>query len=347
MRTAFDTGLGIPERCIVVGEVAQAHDGSLGAAHAYIDAIADAGADAVKFETHIAEAESSALEPWRTKFSLQDETRFDYWRRMEFAAEQWAGLKAHTEDRGLLFLSSPFSIEAADLLARIGIRAWKIASGEAGNTLLLRRIAETGLPVIVSTGMSALSETDQAVALFRSGGIPVTVLQCTSAYPCAPEHLGLNLLDRFRERYRCAVGLSDHSGTIFAGLAACALGAQMVEVHVTFSRDCFGPDVPASITTGELKTLVEGVRFIGKATGSSVEKDALTSELDPVRRIFTKSLTFRCDLPEGTRLSADHFSAKKPGTGIPVERVDRLVGRSLRRAVKLGAFVVEDDVLPG
>ena len=117
------------KKCFVIAEIGQAHDGSLGNAHAYIDAIANTGADAVKFQTHIASAESTKDEPWRVKFSLQDETRYDYWRRMEFSKEQWVGLKKHADDKGLLFLSSAFSIEAFELLQRVGVSAWKVASG--------------------------------------------------------------------------------------------------------------------------------------------------------------------------------------------------------------------------
>ena len=121
-------------RCLVIAEVAQAHDGSLGMAHAFIDAAARAGADAVKFQTHIAAAESTPGEPWRVQFSFQDKTRYDYWKRMEFTEEGWRGLKAHADERGLLFLSSPFSSEAVALLRRVGVAAWKVASGEVGNT---------------------------------------------------------------------------------------------------------------------------------------------------------------------------------------------------------------------
>src|SRR5438874_4963574 len=139
--------LGRPEaRCLIVGEVAQAHDGSLGMAHAFIDAIANAGADAVKFQTHIAAAESTLAEPWRVKFSHQDETRYDYWKRMEFSEAQWVGLKRHADDRKLLFLSSPFSIEALELLQRIGIKAWKVASGEISNEPMFERMVASGLP---------------------------------------------------------------------------------------------------------------------------------------------------------------------------------------------------------
>ena len=141
--------------CLIIAEVAQAHDGSLGAAHAYIDAIADAGADAVKFQTHIAEAESTPHEPWRVKFSKQDATRYDYWKRIEFTEEQWLGLKQHADERNLIFLSSPFSIEAVDLLTRIGVRYWKIASGEVSNLPMLEHILKTRLPIILSSGMSS------------------------------------------------------------------------------------------------------------------------------------------------------------------------------------------------
>ena len=125
--------IGKGQPVFIIGEIAQAHDGSLGAAHAYIDAIANTGADAVKFQTHIAEAESSPRERWRVNFSYQDKTRFDYWKRMEFTLEQWKGLKKHAEEKGLIFLSSPFSSEAVEILERIGVSAWKVASGEVNN----------------------------------------------------------------------------------------------------------------------------------------------------------------------------------------------------------------------
>src|SRR5215813_11074319 len=151
-------------RCLIVGEVAQAHDGSLGLAHAFIDAIAAAGADAVKFQTHIAAAESTPDEPWRVKFSPQDASRYEYWKRMEFTEEQWCGLKRHADEKGLLFLSSPFSLEAVDLLERVGVAAWKIASGEVGNAPMMDRIVGTKWPVLLSSGMSPLNELDDAVS---------------------------------------------------------------------------------------------------------------------------------------------------------------------------------------
>jgi N-acetylneuraminate synthase len=331
-------------KCLIIGEVAQAHDGSLGMAHAFIDAIANAGADAVKFQTHIAAAESTPDEPWRVKFSRQDETRYDYWRRMEFTEEQWQGLKEHADARGLLFLSSPFSVEAVELLARVGVAAWKIASGEVTNAPMFGRIAATKAPVILSTGMSPISEIDAAVRWVQSYGLPLAVLQCTSAYPCPPEKVGLNLIPFFRERYACSVGLSDHSGTIFPGLAAAALGIEVLEVHVTFSREMFGPDVPASITFEELRHLVEGVRFIEKMVDNPVDKDRQVEETLILRRLFMKSVVARMDLARGTILRAEHLTVKKPGTGIPASRLPELVGLRLKRSVRADELFRENDL---
>ena len=339
--TAVAHPAGMSTKCCVVAEVAQAHDGSLGTAHAFIDACARAGADAIKFQTHIAAAESTPGEPWRVKFSRQDASRYDYWKRMEFTEEQWHGLKQHADECGIQFLSSPFSIEAVDLLTRVGVAAWKVASGEVSNTPMLERMLATGLPMLLSSGMSPLHELDAAVALVQRQGVPLTVLQCTSAYPCPPEKIGLNLLPFFRDRYSCPVGLSDHSGTIYAGLAATTLGATMLEVHVTFSREMFGPDVPASITFEELRQLVDGIRFIEAMTAHPVDKDAMAETMVPLRHLFTKSVVARTDLLPGTVLRAEHLTVKKPGTGIPAARLHELLGRTLRCTVARDQYLEE------
>jgi len=329
---------------MIVAEVAQAHDGSLGMAHAFIDAVANAGADAIKFQTHIAAAESTPHEQWRVKFSYQDATRYDYWRRMEFTPDQWHGLKRHCDERGLTFLSSPFSVDAVDLLTQVGVAAWKVASGEVANTPMFERMAQTGLPILLSTGMSSLAEVDDAVARVKARGLPLTVLQCTSAYPCPPEKVGLNLIPLFRERYGCPVGLSDHSGTIYPGLAAAAIGIDVLEVHVTLSREMFGPDVCASITTAELKQLVDGVRFIERMRANPVDKDALAQELAPLRGLFTKSIVAKTALPAGTVLREEHLALKKPGSGIPAARLSQVLGRRLRRSLQPDELLCEDDL---
>lgn len=330
--------------CLIIGEIAQTHDGSLGTAHAYIDAIANAGADAIKFQTHIAAAESTPGEPWRVKFSPQDATRYEYWQRMEFTEEQWIGLAEHAIARGLVFLSSAFSCAAVELLERLGMSAWKVGAGEITNLPMLEMMARTGQPVLLSSGMSSWAELDAAVACVRAQAAPVAVMQCTTAYPCPPETLGLNVLAELHARYQCPVGLSDHSGTIYAGLAAVTLKAQLLEVHVTFSRECFGPDVNSSVTTAELKQLVTGARFIETALAHPVDKEALAASLAPLRQTFTKSIVAAHDLTAGTVLTQADVTLKKPGTGLPPARLPELIGKTLARTVRANQLLTEDDL---
>lgn len=330
--------------CMVIAEVGQAHDGSLGNAHAFIDAAANAGADAIKFQTHLASAESTPDEPWRVHFSRQDATRLDYWKRMEFTESEWMGLREHADDSGLAFLSSPFSLEAVELLERVGVSAWKIASGEVGNDALLDRVVRAGQPVILSSGMSPMEELDRAAKRIQHAQLPLTVLQCTSSYPCPPERVGLNVIPQLRDRYRCGVGLSDHSGTIYAGLAAATLGIDVLEVHITFSREMFGPDVVASLTTDELRALVDGVRFIERMRANPVDKDGLANEMTPLRELFTKSIVAARPLDPGTTLTRPDIAVKKPGTGLPPEQLNQVLGRRITRRLHVDEQLRVEDL---
>ncbi|MFW6041741.1 MAG: N-acetylneuraminate synthase family protein, partial [Guyparkeria sp.] len=329
--------------CLVVAEVAQAHDGSLGTAHAFIDAAADAGADAVKFQTHLAEAESTPAEPWRVQFSSQDATRYDYWKRMEFSTDHWRELREHAAKVGLLFSSSPFSIPAVALLDEIDVDFFKVASGEITNLTMLDAIAETGRPVVLSTGMSPWEEIDTAVDRLRDR-VALAVLQCTSEYPCPPERVGLNVIEQLRDRYHVPVGLSDHSGTIFPGLAAVTARLAVLEVHLTLSRRMFGPDVPASVTTEELTTLVDGVRFIERAVANPVQKDHLVDGFTQLRSSFMRSPVTARPLDAGHRLTEVDITLKKPGTGLPPDSLPQLLGRSVVRALPADHQLSMDDL---
>lgn len=288
--TGFDIAgrhIGDGSPCLIVAEVAQAHEGSLSLAHAYIDAIADAGADAVKFQCHIAAAESTLDEPWRVEPKwAQDANRYEYWRRMEFSGEQWAGLAQHAKDRGLIFLCSPFSVQAVELLNPL-VPAWKVASGEIGNEPLWLAMAATGKPLIVSTGMSTWEEVIRSLWSMPRAGADA-LLHCVSEYPTKPEHVGLRTLGRLKDLDPMRpVGLSDHSGTIWPSLAAVTLGAAIVEVHVKLSKHDQGFDASSSITVEDLGRLVEGVRFIEKAK-QPVDKDQMARELEPMRELFLR-----------------------------------------------------------
>jgi N-acetylneuraminate synthase len=335
-------GKGYPT--FIIGEIAQAHDGSLGTAHAYIDAMAKTGADAVKFQTHIAEAESSAKDQWRTRFSYEDKTRYDYWKRMEFTKEQWKQLKEHAEEKGLVFLSSPFSMDAAELLNSINISAWKIASGEVNNTVIFDYIISTKKPVFLSSGMSDIGEIDRAVKYLKKKDTGLALMQCTSSYPCPPEKIGINIIPFFQDRYNCPVGLSDHSGKIFPALSAVTIGASIIEVHVVFSRECFGPDVSSSLTTSELARVVEGARYVEEMMANPVDKDLLFKEYSGMRKLFNKSLFYNISLAKGEILKKEHLKLLKPGIGVSPERIGEVIGRKLTKDVKQGDLLGMKDL---
>lgn len=328
----------------IIVELAQAHEGSLGILHSYIDALAHAGVDAVKFQTHIAEAESSAYEPFRVNFSYVDKTRFDYWKRMEFSPEQWRGIKQHCDDAGVEFMSSPFSIAAVELLEELGVERYKIASGEVANFLLLERIAKTGKPILLSSGMSSLAELDETMTFLSAFSNPISIMQCTTGYPTSPEQLGLNVIGELRSRYGVPVGFSDHSGQIFAPLAAVALGAEMVEFHATFDKRMFGPDATASLTIDETKTVVDGIRYLERAVANPIDKTDNEAFTD-LKRIFEKSLAVNKDLPVGHVLTFDDLESKKPaGQGLPARLYRDVIGKTLCVPKQRNDFLQKGDI---
>ena len=240
----------------IIAEVGSVHDGSFGNAMKLVDTAADCGADVVKFQTHIPFAETLRDAPMPHYF--KGEPRFEYFERTGFATGQWKRLAAHAMERGLQFLSSPFSIEAVTLLEDVGVGSYKIPSGEVTNIPMLEAIAETGKPVLLSSGMSDWRELDAAVAAIRGRHERICVMQCTSAYPCPDEKVGLNVLSEMRERWQLPVGYSDHTRDNHACFAAVALGAGVVEKHLTFSRRMYGSDAAHSGRAGAVRGAGEG-----------------------------------------------------------------------------------------
>ena len=328
---------------MLIAEIGQAHDGSLGVAHSYIDALANTGIDAIKWQTHIAEAESSLEEPFRVKFSYEDITRFDYWKRMEFTKEQWAGLKNHCERVGLEFISSPFSNAAVDLLEDIGVKRYKVGSGEISNLLLLERIAQTGKPVILSSGMSSFDELDEAFN-FLSSRIEVSIMQCFTAYPTKPSQWGLDVISQMKQRYQTKIGFSDHSGEITACIAATALGADFLEFHVVFDKQIFGPDAIASLTINEVKQLANSVKDIRAALLSPTTK-IVPDNLIEVKKMFGKSLAVNKALTKGHKLNFLDLEAKKPSEkGISAIDFEFVIGKILKRDMSAWSFLNEADI---
>lgn len=331
-------------RPFLAAEVGLAHEGSLGLAHKFIDAVATTGADAVKFQTHIAEAESSAEEKFRVPFSYEDATRFDYWQRTSFTQEQWAGLKKHAEDKGLVFLSSPFSLEAVELLESIGIAAWKIASGELGSRRMLERMGKTGKPIIASTGMSSWAEVEALEkTLATLAPKRHAILQCTTEYPTPAEKVGMNIFDEYRAKLKCPVGLSDHSGTVWPAITAASRGARFIEVHVTLSPHMFGPDIGSSLTVEKLAELSRGLDFVHTMLQNPMDKDKLAAEKAPLKKLFGKSALALKDMAAGETVDERVVAFRKPGIGINEAEFDTISGRKLAKNIRSGTFLKTED----
>ena len=327
--------------CLLIAEIGSVHDGSFGNAGKLIEAAAAAGADVVKFQTHIAEAETLASAPNPSYF--QSESRIDYFRRTGFTPAQWRALATQAEAAGVLFLSSPFSLEAVDLLEDVGVGAYKIPSGEVSNLPLLERVAATGKPVLLSSGMSAWAELEAAVEALRGSG-PLTVMQCSSAYPCPPEQVGLNVLAEMRARWPGArIGFSDHTLGLAAPIAAAALGAAVIEKHFTFSKLMYGSDARHSMEPGEFAVLARSLREVWAMLDHPVDKrDA--SRYTQMKQTFEKSVVTAVALPEGTVLERAHLAFKKPGTGINAAHFKAVLGRRLRAAVPPDHLLREEDL---
>ena len=330
---------------LLIAEIGQAHHGSLQKAHDYIDAVATTGVNAIKFQTHIADAESSIHEPFRVKFSDKYATRFDYWKAMEFSLEEWKSLKKHCDEVGLEFMSSPFSNAAVDLLEQIGVKRYKIGSGEVNNLLLLERIAQTKKPVILSSGMSSFKELDKTVAFLNSKNVDFSIMQCTTAYPTSSEQLGLNVIQELSDRYKVSVGFSDHSAKMSTGIAAIALGAKMLEFHIVFNKDEFGPDVTSSLTIEEAKILTEQARYIYNALQNPIDKTD-NDDFKALKQIFEKSLAVNKDLPKGYCITFEDLEAKKPkGYGINALEFEKVIGKKLSRDFKSWEFLNDKDLV--
>ena len=318
----------------VIAEVAQTHEGSLGAAMAFIDLAKSCGADAVKFQTHIASEESTVNEPWRKRFSCQETSRFDYWKRIEFTFPQWQILKRHADDIGIAFISSPFSVKACEWLRELGMKTWKVASGEVHNRQLIDWILATNDPIILSSGLSLSNESNLLMRELAAGDHHVALLHCTTQYPTPASQIGLNVFTEFKKEFLdFPLGLSDHSGQIYPSVVAAYLGADIIEVHLTMHERMFGPDVSSSLVPDRLIDLIHGVRFAWEMRNHPVDKFVQLETLKSERNIFARSLVATRDLIAGEALTAEMVAYKKPGGGLLYQDLPKLLGKRLRHPI--------------
>ncbi len=328
----------------VIAEAGVNHNGDVEKACRLIDIAAGAGADAVKFQTFKAER-VAAVEAPKAGYQLQTtdaaESQLDMLRRLELPREAHEMLKRRCDTSGIEFMSTPFDPDSADFLASLGVRRFKIGSGELTNLPFLAHVARHGRPMILSTGMANLDEIAIAIKTVRDAGVDdISLLHCVSNYPADPADVNLRAMATMADAFHLPVGLSDHTTGIAVATGATALGATIIEKHFTLDRNLPGPDHRASIDPAGLKAMIEAIRTVAVALGSGDKRPA-QSEMEN-RTLVRRSLVAACDIPEGAKLDGTMIDIRRPGTGLPPAERDRLIGRRTRRAISSGDLLAED-----
>ena len=333
-----EVGAGRP--CFIIAEAGINHNGDVKLAAELVAAAAEAGADAIKIQTHFPEHEM--LRGGATA-AYVGESLFDLLTRTAVSRDDHLTLRDLAAKKGIIFLSTPFSREAADFLETVGVPAFKTGSGELTHVPLQQHIARKGKPMIISTGMSMPDEIDRTVQAVRQIGTPFALMHCTSTYPTPYEHVQLDCIPALQAKYSVPVGFSDHTLGSFAAFAAVTLGANLFEKHFTVSRSLPGPDQQGSMEPKELADVVRGIRAIEQAAGAS--KQIQPGEQD-VRTMAHHSVVSIRDIAAGATIGAADVWAKRPGTGIPARQLREVVGRVAARAIPKDHLVSWDDLQP-
>jgi N-acetylneuraminate synthase len=336
-----DHVLGCGNPCFIIAEAGVNHNGDLNMAKRLINVAVEAGADAVKFQTFAAERLVTSTAP-KAEYQLQTtdaaESQYAMLKRLELSEQMHRELIAHCDEKKIAFLSTPFDEESADLLDAFNVSAFKIPSGEITNLPFLSHVARKNKPLIVSTGMSYLSEVETAVrTITATGNTQISLLHCVSNYPAASADINLRAMNTMTQAFGIPVGFSDHAVGIEVAFAAAALGAAVIEKHFTLDRSLPGPDHQASLEPDELKVLVRGIRNITSALGDG-RKQPVPSEANTAS-VARKSVIARRAIPQGTTLSEADLGLLRPGTGLPPMILPYLIGRTTRIEIAQGTII--------
>ena len=336
--------IGPQQQVFVIAEAGVNHNGDLKLARALIDVAVDAGADAVKFQTFKADRVATPDAP-KAQYQLQttgdSESQLEMLRRLELPEDAHRELQAYCREGKIVFLSTPFDEQAVDFLDLLGVPAFKISSGDLTNSPLLEHVAQKGKPVILSTGMSDLSELIEAVSVLNSGGCENPILlHCVSNYPASAADVNLRAMQTIRAAFDVPVGFSDHTNGIDVTLAAVALGACVIEKHFTLDRSLPGPDHRASLEPNELRQLVQSIRTVQSALGDG-RKAPTASEIETAK-VARRSLVAVVDVPAGATLKREMVVARRPGTGLSPTQLDTVVGHRTTRPIAAGTLLQAD-----
>ncbi|MBU7032869.1 MAG: N-acetylneuraminate synthase [Theionarchaea archaeon] len=334
--------VGDGEPCFIIAEAGVNHDGSLKQAKTLIEAAHKAGVDAVKFQTFTADAlvTPQAEKATYQKNTAPGESHYTMLKRLELRTDDFEELAEYAEERKLIFLSSPFDTESVSFLDRLGVPAFKVASGEITNIPLLSCIARKGKPVILSTGMATMGEIEAVLPLFNT--IPLILLHCVTQYPAPFDQVNLRVIQTLKKAFGYPVGFSDHTLGYTASLAAVALGACVIEKHFTIDKTLPGPDHGASLEPRELGEMVNAIRQVENALGNGIK--AITSEEEKIRAVVRKSVVAIRDIPEGVPITEQMLAIKRPGTGLPPRFFQKVIGKRATRPIKAEEVITWEDI---
>jgi len=327
---------------LIIAEIGSVHDGSFGNAINLIRLVKKCGANAVKFQYHISEEESTFDAP--SPHYFKSESRWDYFKRISFSKEQWRDLYNEAKKNKLKFIVSPFSIKAAKNLMDTGIDCFKIASGEVTNTPMLEFISSLNKPVILSTGMSNWNEITQAVDIFHEIKSKLVVMQCSSIYPCGEKDVGLNLLSEIKKRYKCILGFSDHTLGYAASISAAVLGVMVIEKHFTFNKNMYGSDSAHAMNPDQFKLFTKEVFSAWEMIKNPVNKNYISNYRN-MRNVFQKSIFVKKFISKDSKIKFAHLEFKKPGDGISASRYSEIIGKKAKKnlnknhKLKIGDFI--------
>ena len=324
----------------VIAEIGSVHDGSYGNSKKLIDLAKNCGADIVKFQYHIAEFESmkNAVSP----SYFNDEKRFDYFKRTSFTLTQWKGLVDYSKQKKIEFLCSVFSIEAFKNLLSLGVKSFKIPSGEVTNLPLLEEISRyKKIRIFLSTGMSNMSEIEKAYNILKRNSL--IIMQCTSLYPCPNNMVGINVIDEFKKKFKnCQIGFSDHTMDNVSALLAASKGANYFEKHITFSRQMYGSDAKFASEPEDFKIYCKSIKQANSILSSKVNKNNLKPFIS-MRKIFQKSIIYAQNLNKNEKIKLNNIKFLKPDTGISANKYKSVLGKKLKKNVKRNAFLKYSD----
>lgn len=329
----------ISNNCFIIAEAGVNHNGSVELAKELVNAAKEAGADAVKFQTFKTKnlvTKDARKAEYQIKNS-GEESQYEMIKKLELSPDEFWEIAKYAEDKGIIFLSSPFDAESVDLLDKIDIPAFKIASGEITNFPLLKCIAKKQKPVILSTGMSTIGEVEEALNLIEKYNDDIILMHCLTNYPAKKEDANLNVIKTLEYTFKRPVGFSDHTSGIEMSVAAVALGSCVIEKHFTIDKNLPGPDHKASLEPHELSEMVKAIRNIEKGLGNGIKKP--TDDEIKIKKLVRKSIVAKEDILKGSILTEEMLEIKRPGTGIEPKYLDELVGKELIEDIK------KDDLL--